>query len=101
MASYDPSLMVPPRSSFLDLFSVVLSEVVHSVMRPTIELLQLENSLEFASCMPNIFLAISITASCIPKHIPKYGILFSLAYLIAAIFPSEPRSPNPPGTKMP
>ena len=43
----------------------------------------------------------STNVSCIPKHSPRYGILFSLAYLIAQIIPSIPRSPNPPGTKIP
>ena len=42
-----------------------------------------------------------MTAHCIPKHIPRNGILFSLAYFIAEIFPSIPLSPNPPGTKIP
>ena len=35
------------------------------------------------------------------KHIPKSGIFFILAYAIAVIIPSIPRSPNPPGTMMP
>ena len=34
-----------------------------------------------------------------PRQIPKYGMLFSLAYLQAKIIPSIPLSPNPPGTK--
>lgn len=34
-----------------------------------------------------------------PKQIPKYGTLFSLAYFAANIMPFTPRSPNPPGTK--
>jgi hypothetical protein len=40
-------------------------------------------------------------AICIPKQIPKKGIFFSLAYLIASIFPSVPLLPNPPGIKIP
>jgi hypothetical protein len=36
-----------------------------------------------------------------PKQIPKNGILFSLAYLIASIFPSVPLFPKPPGIKIP
>ena len=32
---------------------------------------------------------------------PKNGILFNLAYLIAAIFPSVPLFPKPPGIKIP
>lgn len=44
-------------------------------------------------------LANSITAICIPKQIPKYGTLFSLAYLAARTMPLTLRCPNPPGTK--
>ena len=40
-------------------------------------------------------------AICIPKQIPRKGILFSLAYLIAAILPSVPLLPNPPGINNP
>ena len=40
------------------------------------------NSAEFASFSPNTFLANSTTAICIPKQIPRNGILFSLAYKI-------------------
>ena len=39
--------------------------------------------------------------NCIPRQRPRNGILFSLAYLMAVIFPSIPRSPNPPGTRIP
>lgn len=35
------------------------------------------------------------------KNKPKKGILFSLAHLAAKTFPSIPRLPNPPGTKIP
>jgi len=48
-----------------------------------------------------MFLANSMQANCNPKQIPKNGILFILAYLIASILPSIPRWPNPPGTKIP
>ena len=47
------------------------------------------------------FLAASIIAICIPKQIPKKGILFNLAYFMAAIFPSLPLFPKPPGIKIP
>ena len=57
-----------------------------------------ENSEEFASSIPQTFLANSITAHCNPKHIPKNGMLFFLMYSIAEIFPSIPLYPNPPGT---
>ena len=36
-----------------------------------------------------------------PKQIPKKGIFFCLAYLIACIFPSVPLLPNPPGINIP
>lgn len=45
------------------------------------------------------FLAISITDICMPKQMPRYGTLFSLAYFAAKTIPFTPRSPNPPGTK--
>lgn len=44
-------------------------------------------------------LAISITDICMPKQMPRYGTLFSLAYFAAKTIPFMPRSPNPPGTK--
>ncbi|MDR1945070.1 MAG: hypothetical protein LBQ59_03125 [Candidatus Peribacteria bacterium] len=37
-------------------------------------------------------------ASCIPKHIQRYGIFFSRANLIASIFHSIHEVQNPPGT---
>ena len=42
-----------------------------------------------------------MTAICIPRQMPKKGIFCSLAYRTAEIIPSMPRSPKPPGTKMP
>ena len=60
-----------------------------------------ENSEEFASDIPQTFLANSITAHCNPKQIPRKGILFSLMYCIADIFPSIPLYPKPPGTITP
>ncbi len=36
-----------------------------------------------------------------PRQSPRNGMLFSRAYCIAAILPSIPRSPNPPGTSIP
>ena len=40
-------------------------------------------------------------AHCNPKHIPRKGILFSLANFEVKIFPSAPLDPNPPGNKIP
>jgi len=59
------------------------------------------NSELFALEIPQTFLANSITAHCNPRHIPKKGIFFSLAYLTAFILPSIPLSPKPPGTRIP
>jgi hypothetical protein len=59
------------------------------------------NSVLLASCRPRIDRANSMTAICIPRQIPRNGILFSRAYLAARIFPSTPLSPNPPGTRTP
>lgn len=56
------------------------------------------NSVLFAFLRPRTDLAYSITATCIPKQIPRYGMLFSRAYFVAIIFPSTPLSPKPPGT---
>ena len=53
---------------------------------------------KFAFFKFNTFLAYSTAVICIPKQIPKNGILFSLTYFIVSIIPSIPRSPNPPGT---
>jgi hypothetical protein len=61
----------------------------------------LVNSVESALLIPKTFRANSKTATCIPKHIPIYGTLFSRAYFAAAILPETPRTPKPPGTKIP
>lgn len=59
------------------------------------------NSVLFASCRPRTDRAYSMTAICIPRQMPRYGTLFSRAYLAARIFPCTPRSPKPPGTRTP
>lgn len=59
------------------------------------------SSVLFASVKPSTVLAYSITASCIPRQMPRNGTLFSLAYLAASIFPCTPLFPKPPGTRMP
>ena len=61
----------------------------------------MSNSLDPALFIFRTFLANSIIAICIPKHIPRKGILFFLAYFIAEIFPSVPLFPKPPGIKIP
>mmetsp|Transcript_55573 Transcript_55573/g.176451 ORF Transcript_55573/g.176451 Transcript_55573/m.176451 type:complete len:341 (-) Transcript_55573:447-1469(-) len=59
------------------------------------------NSVLLAFSRPRTCRAKSITITCIPKQMPRYGRPLSRAYLDARIFPSTPRSPNPPGTRMP
>lgn len=59
------------------------------------------NSVLLASCTPRTDRANSMTAICIPRQMPRNGILFSRAYLAAIIFPCTPLSPNPPGTRTP
>ena len=60
-----------------------------------------ENSELSASLILRQFLAYSITANCMPKQIPKKGILFKREYSMALIFPFIPLSPKPPGTIIP
>ena len=62
---------------------------------------RLLNSVEFAPFNPHTCLAKSIIAHCIPKHIPKNGMLFSRAYFEDKIFPSLPREPKPGKIKIP
>ncbi|GAH69426.1 unnamed protein product, partial [marine sediment metagenome] len=52
------------------------------------------NSELFAPSKFITFRASSITAHCIPKQIPKKGILFSLAYFTVSILPSIPLFPD-------
>mmetsp|Transcript_15519 Transcript_15519/g.35498 ORF Transcript_15519/g.35498 Transcript_15519/m.35498 type:complete len:212 (+) Transcript_15519:819-1454(+) len=40
-------------------------------------------------------------ATCIPRHMPKYGFFQILARCAACAFPLMPLSPNPPGTRIP
>ena len=58
-------------------------------------------SVEFESIRLQTFLANETAANWNPKHIPRYGMFLSLAKLAVSIIPSEPRVPNPPGTKIP
>jgi hypothetical protein len=59
------------------------------------------NSEEFASFIFKRFFAISITANCIPRQIPKNGIWFSRANCTASIFPATPLEPKPGATSIP
>ena len=90
---------MPPKSLSVPLIN--FPSLIHSLIKPTTEALDGPNSLEVALFILNLFLANSITAICIPKQIPKNGILFSRAYFMAAILPSVPLLPNPPGIKIP
>ena len=60
-----------------------------------------DSSILWASRKPTTSRANSTIDNCIPRQRPRNGILFSLAYLIAAILPSIPRLPKPPGTRIP
>jgi hypothetical protein len=59
------------------------------------------NSVLLASFRPRTDRANSMMATCIPRHMPRYGTLFSLAYLAARILPPTPPWPQPPGTRTP
>ncbi|CRH74916.1 Uncharacterised protein [Chlamydia trachomatis] len=58
-------------------------------------------SAECASGNPRTLRAYSMDANCMPKQIPKKGFFVVRANSVAAIFPSIPRSPKPPGTRIP
>ncbi len=58
-------------------------------------------SVEFAPSIPATLRANSETATCMPRQMPRYGILCSRAIRAARIFPSQPRPPNPPGIRIP
>ena len=59
------------------------------------------NSLELAPARPHTSRANSITAQCRPRQSPRNGTSCSRAKPAAAILPSIPRMPNPPGITMP
>ncbi len=59
------------------------------------------NSLELAPSRPHTCRANSITAHCRPRQMPRNGTRFSRANRTAATLPSTPRTPNPPGIRMP
>jgi len=42
-----------------------------------------------------------MTTICMPRQLPRYGVLFVLAHFAAWIIPSVPLCPKPPGTKIP
>ena len=59
------------------------------------------NSALFAPARPARSRATSMTMHCRPRQRPRSGILCSRAYRIAPILPSMPRTPKPPGIRMP
>ncbi len=59
------------------------------------------NSVLLAPSRPRTSLENSMVATWNPRHTPRNGTPCSLAYLAAAILPSTPRTPKPPGTMTP
>ena len=86
-----PNRIVPP--------SVLRS--ISGMKMTTGSVVRSSSSMDAAFGMPHTFLANSITAICMPRQMPRYGVLFIRAHRAAAIMPSVPRWPNPPGTRMP
>ena len=58
-------------------------------------------SVEFDPSSLQTLLPKATAANWNPKQIPRNGIFFSSAKLDVLIIPSDPRVPNPPGTKIP
>ena len=95
----EPRRIVPPRSDSSLRFSTRPARSYHSVMSATTGFcVSGSNSVLFASARPATSRANSITASCMPRQMPRYGVFDSRAYWIALILPSVPRRPKPPGT---
>ena len=87
-----PSRIVPPMSA-ISFCSGSRSITGNGVSRSI--------SVELAPSMPATWRANSLTATCIPRQMPRYGILRSRAIWAARILPSQPRPPKPPGIRMP
>ena len=87
-----PSRIVPPRSE-TSFCSGSRSTTGNGVSG--------SNSAELAPSMPQTWRANSTTAICIPRQMPRKGIPFSRAIRAASILPSIPRSPKPPGIRIP
>ena len=84
--------MVPPMSDTL---------LCSGISTMTGSLVSGENSAESASGSPRTSRAISMVATWNPRHTPRNGSPFSLAYLAARTLPSTPLTPNPPGISIP
>ena len=92
LAGYAPSRIVPPRSTTSRCSS----------MRSMTGWGECgSNSLELAPDKPQTSRANSMTAQWRPRHKPRNGRRCSRAKRAAAILPSMPRKPNPPGITMP
>mmetsp|Transcript_5559 Transcript_5559/g.11288 ORF Transcript_5559/g.11288 Transcript_5559/m.11288 type:complete len:221 (-) Transcript_5559:864-1526(-) len=87
----DPSLIVPP----------ICKGLISGINTTTGLVVSASNSALVASARPSTLIACSMTITCIPRHIPRVGTLFSRANRVAAIIPSIPRTPKPPGIKTP
>mmetsp|Transcript_23469 Transcript_23469/g.93021 ORF Transcript_23469/g.93021 Transcript_23469/m.93021 type:complete len:239 (+) Transcript_23469:718-1434(+) len=59
------------------------------------------NSADVAAGRPSTDRQYSMTASCMPRQTPRYGLRRSRQNLAAAIMPRMPRLPKPPGTTTP
>mmetsp|Transcript_14305 Transcript_14305/g.45132 ORF Transcript_14305/g.45132 Transcript_14305/m.45132 type:complete len:228 (-) Transcript_14305:727-1410(-) len=60
------------------------------------------NSAEVTRALPgSLALAYSMAMSCMPRQIPRKGVLVRRQCEMAAIMPSMPRLPKPPGTTTP
>src|SRR5699024_8313661 len=94
VAGYAPRRIVPPKSALPD-----TAACCSAIVAITGADVSGSNSVEVAPSIPALRAA-SNTVHCRPKHSPNNGSLFSRAYVIAAILPSIPRPPNPPGTTM-
>lgn len=86
-----PSLIVPPK----------FPEVCSGMSTTTGCTVSGSISVVWAFSSPKTFRENSITADCNPKQIPRNGLLVVRQNLQAAIFPSIPLFPNPPGTITP
>ena len=93
-----PRRIVPPISDASSRCSTAPASVCHSVISATTGCgVFLLNSVLIAPSSPARLRAASITATCMPRQMPRYGMPFSRANRTVSILPSMPRSPKPPG----
>src|SRR5262249_23893992 len=95
--SCPPRRMVPPSSDVTSRRSILPSRSCHSVMSAITGCgVSGSNSVLWAFANPDTARAYSITASCMPRQMPRYGMPCSRACRIALIFPHSPRCLEPP-----